>query len=103
MYEMSVVEIAMLRTTPKVDDEPEFSSKMAAKEKTVAITPESRLARNGVPRRGWNVPKKGKKLPSAEATASTRSPHIIQAEPEFINVKMNRMQVTPYMKLAAPP
>src|SRR5262249_10010595 len=100
---MSVVETAMLRTTPKVDDAPELSNRMAANEKTVAITPDSTFARNGVPRRGWNAPKKGKKAPSAEATASTRSPHIIQAEPEFINVRMNRTQVTPYMKLAAPP
>src|SRR6478736_8658458 len=100
---MSVVETAMLRTTPNVDDAPEFSSRMAANENAVAITPDNRFARKGVPRRGWNVPKKGKKPPSAEATASTRSPHIIHAEPEFISVKMNRTQVTPYMKLAAPP
>jgi hypothetical protein len=75
----------MLRTTPKVDDAPEFNRRMAANPKTVAMTPESTFARSGVPRRAWNAPKKGKKLPSAEATARTRSPHIIQADPEFIN------------------
>ena len=42
-------------------------------------------------------------MPSAAATASTRSPHIIHEAPEFMSVKMKRIAVTPKRNDEAPP
>lgn len=103
MYEISVVEIAIFRTTQKTDALPLLSRSTAAIMKTVATAPDNRFARSGVPSRSLKTQKYGKNAPSAAATASVRSPLIIQAEPELIGVKMNSRAVTPNMKFAAPP
>ena len=67
------------------------------------MTPDSMFARSGVPSFWWNAPKYGKNVPSAAATASTRSPHIIHEAPEFMSVKMKRIAVMPKRTSAAPP
>lgn len=74
--------IATVSTTPKTAEASPCAKFIAAAMNTVAVTPESRFIRTGVPSRGWKAPRPRLKNPSsAAAIACIRSATIIQALP----------------------
>src|SRR3954451_13793817 len=63
-YEISVVEIAMSRTTWNFASCPPLNAAIATKQNTVAVIPESTLRRTGVPSLLLKTPKNRKNAPS---------------------------------------
>ena len=93
----------MVSTTAKMEP-PEPVISMAATMKTVATSPDRKLTRTGVPRRGWKRPKNPpKNAPSAAAIACMRSLMIIHAAPWVIRITAKITPVTVSMAGAAGP
>src|SRR3954470_17855286 len=102
-YEMSVVEIAMSRTTWNFALCPPLNAPIATKQNTVAVIPESTLTRTGVPSLLLKTPKNGKKAPSYAATAWMRSDPIIHTAPDVTIAAMKQSVMITSSACAAPP
>src|SRR5437762_1978726 len=100
---MSVVEIAIERTTRNFESLPPLNAATATNEKIVATTPDITLTRTGVPSCLLKIPKNGKKAPSYDATAWIRSEPIIQTAPEVTRVPTKHSVIKIRKTCAAPP
>jgi hypothetical protein len=100
---MSVVEIAMSRTTTNFESVAPLNAATATTMKAVATIPDRTFTRTGVPKLALNFPKKPGKPPSYAATARMRSEPIIHTTPDVSSVPTKHRVMTPSRNCCAPP